>query len=136
MADCIFCKIVKGELPCSKVYEDDKTFAFLDISPVNPGHALVIPKTHCRNILDMSEEDVAAVYTTAKKVAVAVKEGTGAGGITVTMSNEKAAGQVVWHAHVHVIPRFDNDGFKLWPGKPYKEGQQEEMLKRISERLK
>lgn len=129
--DCLFCKIIKDELPSAKIYEDHLVVAFLDINPVHPGHTLVVPKHHSVNLFDMPDEDVAAVFSAAKKIAQAVKEATGAGGINVNMNNDKAAGQVVFHSHIHIVPRFDNDGLRLWPGRKYSEGQQTEIQKRI-----
>jgi histidine triad (HIT) family protein len=101
----IFAKILRGELPCYKVYEDDKALAFLDIMPRSPGHTLVLPKTTARNILDVSPEDLAHVTSVAQKIAKAQMKAFGADGITVQQFNEGAGGQVVFHLHVHVIPR-------------------------------
>ena len=119
--NCIFCKIVKGEIPSSKVYEDNKTIAFLDIHPVSRGHALVIPKNHCTDIFDMTEEDAKAVMAATKKVADAAMKGLGAAGVNLLNSNRKAAGQEVFHYHMHVIPRYENDGIRLFPQQRYKE---------------
>ena len=101
----IFAKILRGELPCHKVYEDDKVLAFLDIMPRAPGHTLVLPKAPARNILDVAPDDLAAVASVAQKVAKAAMGVFGADGITVQQFNEGAGGQVVFHLHVHVIPR-------------------------------
>jgi histidine triad (HIT) family protein len=101
----IFAKILRGELPCHKVYEDDKTFAFLDIMPRAPGHTLVLPKAPARNILDVSPDDLAHVMTIAQKIAKATMGVFSADGVTVQQFNEGAGGQVVFHLHVHVIPR-------------------------------
>jgi histidine triad (HIT) family protein len=101
----IFAKILRGELPCYKVYEDDKTLAFLDIMPRAPGHTLVLPKAPVRNILDASAADLAQVMTVSQKVAKAAVQAFAADGITVQQFNEGAGGQVVFHLHVHVIPR-------------------------------
>lgn len=101
----IFAKILRGELPCYKVYEDDKTLAFLDIMPRMPGHTLVLPKAPVRNILDASADDLAHVMTVAQKVAKAAMAAFAADGITVQQFNEGAGGQVVFHLHIHVIPR-------------------------------
>ncbi|MBW3002393.1 HIT family protein [Candidatus Woesearchaeota archaeon] len=115
MEDCIFCKIVKGEIPCQKVYEDDKILAFLDIMPVHKGHTLVIPKEHHTDILDMPDDTLAELAKVAKKVSKAVKEATKADGFNIGQNNGAAAGQAVFHFHLHVIPRFNNDGLKTWP---------------------
>ncbi|MBV9259795.1 MAG: HIT family protein [Pseudolabrys sp.] len=101
----IFAKILRGELPSYKVYEDDKAFAFLDIMPRAPGHTLVLPKAPARNILDVPTGDLAHVATIAQKVAKAQMNVFGADGVTVQQFNESAGGQVVFHLHVHVIPR-------------------------------
>jgi histidine triad (HIT) family protein len=103
--DNIFAKILRGELPCHKVYEDDKAFAFLDIMPRAPGHTLVLPKAHARNILDVAPEDLAYVMKIAQRIAKASMEAGGADGVTIQQFNESAGGQVVFHLHVHVIPR-------------------------------
>ena len=101
----IFAKILRGELPCHKVYEDDKTLAFLDIMPRAPGHVLVLPKAPVRNILDIAPDDLAHVIKVAQKIAKVSVEVFGADGVTVQQFNESAGGQVVFHLHVHVIPR-------------------------------
>jgi histidine triad (HIT) family protein len=101
----IFAKILRGELLCYKVYEDDKALAFLDIMPRAPGHALVLPKAAARNILDASADDLAHVMTVAQKIAKASITVFGADGVTIQQFNEGAGGQVVFHLHVHVIPR-------------------------------
>jgi histidine triad (HIT) family protein len=101
----IFAKILRGELPCYKVYEDDKVLAFLDIMPRAPGHTLVLPKAPARNLLDVKPDDLAAVAVTAQKIAGAAMKVFAADGITIQQFNEGAGGQVVFHLHVHVIPR-------------------------------
>lgn len=103
--DNIFAKILRGELPCYKVYEDDKALAFLDIMPRAAGHTLVLPKAPARNILDIPAPDLAHVATVAQKIAKAAMTAFSADGITVQQFNEGAGGQVVFHLHVHVIPR-------------------------------
>ena len=104
-ANNLFAKILRGELPCYKVYEDDKTLAFLDIMPRAPGHVLVLPKAPARNILDISPDDLAHVIKVAQKIAKVSVDTFGADGITIQQFNESAGGQVVFHLHVHVIPR-------------------------------
>ena len=101
----IFAKILRGELPCYKVFEDDKTLAFLDIMPRSPGHTLVLPKAPARNILDIGADDLAHVAMVAQKVAKAAIKTFSADGITIQQFNEGAGGQVVFHLHLHVIPR-------------------------------
>ena len=104
-ASNIFAKILRGELPCYKVYEDDKTLAFLDIMPRAPGHVLVLPKAPVRNILDIAPDDLAHVIKVAQKIAKVSVDVFGADGVTIQQFNESAGGQVVFHLHVHVIPR-------------------------------
>ena len=104
-ASNIFAKILRGELPCYKIYEDDKTLAFLDIMPRAPGHVLVLPKAPARNIFDISPDDLAHVIKVAQKIAKVSVEVFGADGVTIQQFNESAGGQVVFHLHVHVIPR-------------------------------
>src|SRR5947208_7327915 len=101
----LFAKILRGELPCYNIYEDDKAFAFLDIMPRAPGHTLVLPKAPARNLLDVEPADLAQVMQVAQKIARAAVKVFGADGITVQQFNESAGGQVVFHLHVHVIPR-------------------------------
>ncbi len=101
----IFAKIIRGEMPCHKVYENDKVIAFLDIMPRAPGHTLVLPKAPARNILDIAPDDLVAVALAAQKVAKAVVKVFGADGVTVQQFNEGAGGQVVFHLHLHIIPR-------------------------------
>src|SRR5215471_16548303 len=115
----IFAKILRGELPCHKVYEDDKALAFLDIMPRAPGHTLVLPKAPARNMLDVSPDDLAHVMKVAQKVAKVSVQTFGADGVTVQQFNENAGGQVVFHLHVHVIPR--KEGVALKPPAAVKE---------------
>jgi histidine triad (HIT) family protein len=115
----IFAKILRGELPCYKIYEDDKAFAFLDIMPRAPGHALVLPKAQARNLLDVSPDDLAHVIKVAQKIARVSVQVFGADGVTIQQFNESAGGQVVFHLHVHVIPR--KEGVALKPPASVKE---------------
>jgi len=115
----IFAKILRGELPCHKIYEDDKALAFLDIMPRAPGHALVLPKAPARNILDVAPDDFAHVMKVAQKIAKVSVNVFGADGVTLQQFNESAGGQVVFHLHVHVIPR--QQGVALKPPATFKE---------------
>jgi histidine triad (HIT) family protein len=115
----IFAKILRGEIPCYKVYEDDKSLAFLDIMPRAPGHTLVIPKALARNILDVAPDDLAHVMKVAQRIAKVSVDVFGADGITLQQFSETAGGQVVFHLHVHVIPR--KDGIALKPPATFKE---------------
>ena len=114
--DCIFCKIVAGEIPCFKVYEDADTLAFMDINPVGDGHVLVIPKTHFANVVAVSEDAIGAVAATARKVARAVQAALDPPGLNLLQCNGEAAAQSVQHFHMHVIARQIDDGLDMnWP---------------------
>lgn len=128
----IFGKILRGEIPCHKVYEDDSTFAFMDIMPRADGHTLIIPKNPSRNTLDADPVDLAAVIKTTQKIAVAAKKAFDAPGILIQQFNEEAAGQVVFHLHFHVIPR--HDGIKLKPHTG--EMADQDLLKMHAEKLR
>jgi len=132
MKDCIFCKIIEGKIPCNKIYEDKNTLAFLDINPINKGHTLVIPKEHSKNILDVNQKDLDDVSETVRKLAPKIKRAVKADGINIMSSNGEAAGQDVPHLHIHIIPRFKDDGLKHWKGKSYEEGK----AKKIAEDIK
>lgn len=131
MEDCIFCKIVKGQLPSDKIFEDEKFLAFLDIYPVKPGHTLVIPKKHYDDFSRTPNEILAKMMEVIDKVSKAVVKTVEAQGFNLNLNNGSAAGQMVGHTHFHIIPRHTGDGLKLWPGREYKEGQAEDLLKRI-----
>ena len=133
MNDCIFCKIIAGEIPSTAVYEDDNVFAFLDITPVNPGHTLVVPKKHSTNVLDTDDETLASLFPAVKQVAHAVKKGMEAEGINIHINNGSAAGQVVPHLHLHIIPRYADDGLHLWKGSEKK--YSEDAARKIKEAL-
>lgn len=131
MEDSVFTKIIKREIPAEIVYEDEDTIAFLDISPTNPGHTLVVPKKPARNVFDIDEESWVNLYRVVRKLAPAVRDAAGAEGANIIINNEAAAGQEVFHAHVHIIPRFGNDGLKHWPKKDYKEGEKAAVAEKI-----
>ena len=135
MEECLFCKIVKGELPSSKLYEDEDTLAFLDLFPVNKGHSLVIPKEHYETIFDVPANILAKVSSVMKNVADAVKNGVNADGISIAQSNGKDTGQVIPHIHFHIMPRFKDDGLKLWPQGKYEEGEMDKFKEDISKFL-
>ena len=107
--DCVFCKILKGELPCSKVYEDDMVLAFLDIAPYNPGHTVIVPKEHQVSSTVLPEEYLCAIVKIAPKIGAALMRATGAEGFNIVQNNGRVAGQAVPHVHFHVIPRFADD---------------------------
>ncbi len=132
MDDCIFCKILNKEIPAAKVFENDHVLAFLDIMPVNKGHCLVIPKMHFETLDDVPDTELAELMKGVKKTAKAVMNIVSAQGYNVQMNNHKAAGQMVPHAHIHIVPRFSGDGLKLWPGGKYAEGEKEALARKIS----
>ncbi len=136
MQECIFCKIVRGELPSNKIYEDEHSIALLDIHPVNPGHTLVIPKEHFATIFDTPAKTWGHVQETVHKVALALEKGAEADGVNLMMNNREHAGQVVHHAHVHLIPRFKGDGLKLWPHHAYDTDESSSILKKTIAALK
>jgi histidine triad (HIT) family protein len=111
--DCIFCKIVAGEIPSHKIYEDDKTLAFMDINPWTRGHSLVIPKAHSRNVYDVDPDDLAAAHLTAQRIAGRLRDRLNCEGINILQSSEPVAMQTVFHTHVHVIPRYSDDGLRM-----------------------
>jgi histidine triad (HIT) family protein len=135
MDSCVFCRIVKGSIPSTHIYEDDHSLAFLDIGPIVPGHTLVIPKAHSTNIFDVSPEDWHAVTETARKVAIALDVALVADGVNVMMNNREHAGQTVHHPHIHLIPRFKGDGFTLWPHGSYADGEAAAVAEKIKEAL-
>ena len=115
--DCIFCKIVVGELPAEKVAEDEHTIAFMDLNPWTRGHALVIPRNHSRNLYDVDPEDLRHAVVAAKRLAERMRDRLGCDGVNLLNSCEPAAWQTVLHLHMHVIPRYEDDPLRL-PGQP------------------
>jgi histidine triad (HIT) family protein len=114
MEHCIFCKIIKGDIPSIKLYEDDYVLAFLDISQTTKGHTLIIPKKHIENIYSLDEETTAKVFTVVPKLANALTRSFDALGMNIINNNNEIAGQTVFHYHVHLVPRYSNDdGFKV-----------------------
>jgi len=132
MENCIFCKIIQGKIPSAKVYEDDNTIGFLDIMPANKGHCLVVPKEHYETFLDISDEGLKSLIVAAKKVAKALSLSIGNGSYNVVMNNGKEAGQIVAHAHLHIIPRFKGDRLRIkWSHKKYEENEMKELQEKI-----
>jgi histidine triad (HIT) family protein len=118
MSDCVFCNIVEGQIPSAKVHEDGLTLAFMDIGQVNPGHVLVAVKPHVENIYGLDDRLAAAVFQTTARVARAVQKAYTPEGVTLYQANGAAAGQTVYHFHLHIVPRYDKDGMRLtWPAK-------------------
>jgi histidine triad (HIT) family protein len=135
--NCIFCKIVKGEIPSIKLHEDDRTYAFMDINPGTRGHSLVIPKAHAADIHDIGEEDLAAVIKTVQKVAKAAKQALGCTGVNLVQSSGATAFQSVFHLHFHVIPRTEGDSVRLpWTPKPGDKSEIAETAKKITQALR
>lgn len=131
MLDCIFCKIIKGEIPSAKVYEDEKCFAFLDINPVNYGHLLLIPKTHHQMMYDVPDELVAHMFIRVKELMVKVKEALQADYVTVSV-----VGLDVPHFHIHLIPRYHDDGLAgFWPTKKYGENEMLAIAEKIKSKI-
>jgi histidine triad (HIT) family protein len=130
--DCIFCKIVAGEIPSYTIDEDDRTLAYMDINPWTRGHALVIPKNHSRNLYDIEAGDLAAMHATAQRVAIRMRDRLECDGVNVLQSSEPVAMQTVFHTHVHVIPRYSDDGLRL-PAHPQPADQEE--LAQLAEEL-
>lgn len=132
MTDCVFCKIVNWETPSQRVYEDEQLIAFLDINPINWGHTLIIPRIHYANVLDTPPEVLGEMIKLTKKVGAAVTKATSCDGFNVGVNNGRAAGQLVDHVHIHVIPRFADDGLKSWPSRSrYPEGEMGATAKKI-----
>lgn len=133
---CIFCRLVKGEIPSSSVYEDDQTVAFMDLGQLNPGHVLVAIKRHAATLLDLTPDEAAAVMQTARLVALAIKSAFDPPGMTLLQANGKAGDQTVFHFHLHLVPRHGNDGIALsWPRKDPPREQLEEYAARIRQVL-
>lgn len=131
MSDCIFCKIVAGEIPAAKIYEDDKVLVFLDIKPVTPGHALLIPKEHHQMMTDTPDDLLAYCFTKSKELMIRIKETMGADFVVVSV-----VGIDVPHFHIHLIPRKHGDGLaNFWPTTEYKEGEMEKIAEKIKANL-
>ena len=133
MQSCIFCKIIAGEIKTDgNIYEDKDIFVFLSNGPVNQGHTIIIPKMHCEQIYDMPDDVAGKIGIALKKFSIAVKKAVKADGINIHMNNEKSAGQEVFHAHFHIIPRYHGDGYHNWESRGnYKKGEIEAVLKKI-----
>ena len=135
-SDCIFCKIINGEIPSFKVYEDEHTLAFMDINPANDGHCLVIPKEHARDLFAISAQAVAAVAQSARRVARAVHATLQPDGVNLVQCNGSAAGQSVYHFHMHVLPRRNDDELQMnWGIKPGDMQAIGALAKRIAEQV-
>jgi histidine triad (HIT) family protein len=133
--ECIFCKIVAGDIPSYKVYEDDKVMAFFDILPIHPGHTIVVPKKHVADVENLDDDDMSAMALAVKKIGKAIMEGLDVKGYSVFLDNKSAANQHVPHAHFHLVPRAEGDGLERWPQSGYSEGEAEHCLEKIKEKL-
>lgn len=136
MSDCIFCKIIRGEISSTKVYEDAEFVAFLDINPVSPGHTLVIPKIHHDRFETTPPAMVSKLFQLVHKLAPGVTAGAEAQGFNLGLNNAPAAGQVIFHTHVHIIPRKSKDGLQLWPPQKYGNNEMDEVAKKIRAAIK
>lgn len=133
MKDCLFCSIVNKKIPAHTVYENDSCIAFLDIHPVHVGHVLLVPKEHVETIEDLPLEQSKDLLEGIQKISTALREELGAQGVNVIVNSGSVAGQVIFHAHVHIVPRFANDGLKHWPGQDVAE---EDLLHAASKLIK
>ncbi|MCD4831434.1 MAG: HIT family protein [Anaerohalosphaeraceae bacterium] len=134
--DCIFCKIVSGQLPSVRIYEDDNVLAFMDVNPVSFGHTLLIPKSHYDKLADCPSDILAAVSLVLGRLAGAVSRAVAADGYNVLCNNGRAAGQLVDHVHFHIIPRMTGDGvFNSWPSFSYEDGIAEQLAEKICAEL-
>ncbi len=135
MRDCIFCRIAAGRLPAAKVLETPRVLAFLDLAPVNYGHTLVIPRDHYQNLLDLPDDLWTEMGRVARRVAQALRGALYAQGFNLGMNNFEAAGQAVFHAHLHVIPRYFSDGLQLFPQESYRPGDLEKTAQQLRQAL-
>lgn len=136
MSDCIFCKIVNKEIPAEIIYEDDKVIAFLDIKPAVKGHTLLITKIHCQDFLSLPDDLIAHLFQQAKKIAPAIIKGSTADGFNLGVNNGSSAGQMINHCHLHIIPRYPNDGLSNWPGRDYEIEERKKYGEAIRQHLK
>jgi histidine triad (HIT) family protein len=136
MADCVFCRIIAKQIPCSLVHEDERTLAFMDLGQVNPGHVLVATREHVEDVFGLDDAQAAAVFQATARVARAVREAFSPQGVTLFQANGTAALQTVFHFHVHVLPRWESDGMSLaWPAKNPPREALEDYARKIRARL-
>ena len=135
--DCIFCKIINGEIPAIKVVDEDLVLAFMDINPSSQGHLLVVPKQHAENIFEISEGDLGAVTSAVRRCAKAAKEALKAEGVTILQLNGRASDQIVPHLHVHIMPRWENDGLSVsqWEMKQGNMEEIKDIARKVQEHL-
>lgn len=135
MPDCLFCKIVNKEIPADIIYEDTDTLAFLDIRPINPGHTLVIPKKHFELCLKTPNETLAAVMRTVKKITPSILKTVGAEAFNLGVNCGRTAGQVIFHTHFHIMPRFPNDGYEMWHGKAVAKSELDQLTQKVRQNI-
>ncbi len=131
--NCIFCKLANGVFPTNKIYEDDEFTVILDASPANEGHCLILPKQHFKDLFEIDEEVAGRAIKLAKKIATKLKDELGCDGINIVQNNGTAAGQTVFHFHVHIIPRYENDGCNIgWPQMKPDDAEQAALAERLA----
>lgn len=135
MSDCIFCKLANGELETNTLYEDDDFRVIFDLSPATEGHVLILPKEHYANVFELPTELASKVYVLAKKIATALKEITGCSGVNILQNNGEAAGQTVFHFHMHIIPRYHEEILK-WDAKEINQEKVDAIIKKAESLLK
>ena len=134
---CVFCKIIAGEIPSATIYEDEDFKVIMDISPAAKGHAILLPKKHFANLYEMDDAVASKVLIVARKVATAMKEELGCAGLNLVQNNGEAAGQTVFHFHMHLIPRNENDSVNVtWKQGSYAEGEVEQVAAALAKRIK
>lgn len=137
MDNCIFCKIANGEIPSATIFENEDCRVILDIAPAAKGHAILLVKKHCPNIFEMDAETAGRIFSVVPKVAAAIKEATGCDGMNILQNNGPAAGQTVFHLHIHFIPRFDNDKVAVgWKPGAYEDGEAAALAEKIAALVK
>ncbi|MDD3284520.1 MAG: HIT family protein [Patescibacteria group bacterium] len=133
--DCVFCKIIKGEIPSLKIYEDDDCLAFLDINPINEGHTLVVPKKHYDTFLNTPIEEIEKLINVIYKIAPKIKKSLNADAFNIGLNNGKEAGQIIFHTHFHIIPRFNDDNLANWENKTMNQEELENISKKIQNNI-
>ncbi|MBN1521425.1 MAG: HIT family protein [Candidatus Aureabacteria bacterium] len=138
MSDCVFCKIIKGEIPSSKVFEDENVYAFLDINPASKGHLLIVPKKHSESLDELGEQEFSSLFAAIRKIARALLESLDNTGFNLLMNSGKDAGQIIPHVHFHIIPRKKKDGLSIssWPFLKFSGDHLQEIAKSISEHIR
>jgi histidine triad (HIT) family protein len=131
--ECIFCKIIAGDIPCYKVYEDDQVMAFFDILPISPGHTIIVPKKHEADMENLDDSELCALTVSIKKIGMT--EGLDVKGYSILLDNKSAANQHVPHVHFHLVPREEGDGLERWPQGGYEDGEAERYLDKIKASL-